>query len=90
MNKQLLNIAKELSYTVEKALGLEVKRYKTGNVKHTVLDGYEISHSQCNKILSRYSNGYYDFVSGEWSFDTTSDEYGMRIDEFFRKNGEIC
>ena len=76
-------------HAVEIALGMEVKRYKTGNVKHSVIDGYEISHTQCNKIFAKYDNQYYDFVAKEWSFPIKT-EYDERIDNFFKENGEIC
>ena len=70
------------------ALSLEVERYKTGNIKHAILDGESISNSECGRILGGYENQYFDFVSGSWSFDT-SEGYGKIIDEYFRTAGEI-
>ena len=74
---------------IEKALGLEVERYKTGNAKHVIQDGYEISNGKYNKLIGRFENHYYDFVSKSWSFNLENEEE-KRIDDFFRGNGEIC
>ena len=74
---------------IEKALGLEVERYKTGNAKHVIQDGYEISNGRYNKLIGRFENKYYDFVSKSWSFNLEGEEE-KRIDDFFRGNGEIC
>ena len=73
---------------IEKALGLKVERYKTGNAKHVVQDGYEISNSKYNRLIGRFENQYYDFVSKSWSFNLEGEEE-KRIDEFFRNNKEI-
>lgn len=74
---------------IEKALGLEVERYKTGNAKSVIQDGYEISNSKYNRLIGRFENQYYDFVSKSWSFNLEGEEE-KRIDDFFRGNGEIC
>ena len=74
---------------IEKALGLEVERYKTGNAKHVIQDGYEISNGRYNKLIGRFENKYYDFVSKSWSFNLEGEEE-KRIDDFFRNNKEIC
>ena len=74
---------------IEKALGLEVERYKTGNAKRVIQAGYEISNSKYNKLIGRFENHYYDFVSKSWSFNLEGEEEN-RIDDFFRSNGEIC
>lgn len=73
---------------IEKALGLEVERYKTGHPKHVTQGGYEISNSKYNKIINKYDNQYYDFVSKSWSF-AIDDEEAKSIDKFFRGIGEI-
>ena len=74
---------------IEKALGLEVERYKSGNAKYVTQDGYEISNSQYNRIIVRFVNQYFDFISKRWSFELKGDNE-KRIDDFFRNNGEIC
>ena len=74
---------------IEKALGLEVERYKTGNAKRVIQDGYEISNSKYNRLIGRFENQYYDFISKSWSFNLEGKEE-KRIDGFFRSNGEIC
>ena len=74
---------------IEKALGLECEKYKSGNAKHVVQDGYEISNSRYNRLIGRFENQYYDFVSKSWSFNLEGEEE-KRIDDFFRGNGEIC
>lgn len=83
---------KKRGYLSEKAicaaLSLTIERYKTGNVKHATLDGEEISNSECGRILGRFENQFFDFISGSWSFDT-SEGYGKIIDEYFRSVGEI-
>lgn len=73
---------------IEKALGLEVERYKTGNAKHVIQDGYEISNGRYNKLIGRFENKYYDFVSKSWSFNLEGEEE-KRIDDFFKNNKEI-
>ena len=73
---------------IEKALGLEVERYKTGNAKHVIQDGYEISNGRYNKLIGRFENKYYDFVSKSWSFNLEGEEE-KRIDNFFKNNKEI-
>lgn len=73
---------------IEKALGLEVERYKTGNAKHVIQDGYEISNGRYNKLIGRFENKYYDFVSKSWSFNLEGEEE-KRIDDFFKDNKEI-
>ena len=74
---------------IEKALVLEVERYKSGNAKYVTQDGYEISNSQYNRIIVRFVNQYFDFISKRWSFELKGDNE-KRIDDFFRNNGEIC
>ena len=74
---------------IEKALGLECEKYKSGNAKHVIQDGYEISNSKYNKLIGRFENQYYDFVSKSWSFNLEGEDE-KRIDDFFRSNGEIC
>ena len=69
---------------IEKALGLEVERYKTGNAKHVIQDGYEISNGRYNKLIGRFENKYYDFVSKSWSFNLEGEEE-KRIDDFFQE-----
>ena len=73
---------------IEKALGLEVERYKTGNAKHVIQDGYEISNGKYNRLIGRFENQYYDFVSKSWSFNLEGEEE-KRIDDFFKNNKEI-
>ena len=73
---------------IEKALGLEVERYKTGNANHVIQDGYEISNGRYNKLIGRFENKYYDFVSKSWSFNLEGEEE-KRIDDFFKNNKEI-
>ena len=73
---------------IEQALGLEVERYKTGNAKHVIQDGYEISNGRYNKLIGRFENKYYDFVSKSWSFNLEGEEE-KRIDDFFKNNKEI-
>ena len=73
---------------IEKALGLEVERYKTGNAKHVIQDGYEISNGRYNKLIGRFENKYYDSVSKSWSFNLEGEEE-KRIDDFFKNNKEI-
>ncbi|MGN5455782.1 MAG: hypothetical protein ACI4XN_07315 [Candidatus Kurthia intestinigallinarum] len=74
---------------IEKALGLEVERYKSGNAKYVTQDGYEISNSQYNRIIVRFVNQYFDFISKKWSFELKEDNE-KRIDDFFRNSREIC
>ena len=74
---------------IEKALGLEVEFYKSGNAKHVIQDGYEISNGRYNKLIGKFENNYYDFVSKSWSFNLEGEDE-KRIDDFFRSNGEIC
>lgn len=74
---------------IEKALGIEVEFYKSGNAKHVIQDGYEISNSRYNKLIGKFENNYYDFVSKSWSFSLEGEDE-KRIDDFFRSNGEIC
>lgn len=74
---------------IEKALGLVVDFYKSGNAKHVIQDGYEISNGRYNKLIGKFENNYYDFVSKSWSFNLEGEEE-KRIDDFFRSNGEIC
>lgn len=74
---------------IEKALGLEVEFYKSGNAKHVIQDGYEISNGKYNKLIGRFENQYYDYVSKSWSFSLEGEDE-KRIDDFFRRNGEIC
>ena len=74
---------------IEKALGIEAEKYKSGNAKHVVQDGYDISNSRYNRLIGRFENQYYDFVSKSWSFSLEGEEE-KRIDDFFRSNGEIC
>ena len=73
---------------IEKALGLEVERYKTGNAKHVIQDGYEISNGRYNKLIGRFENKYYDFVSKSWSFNLEGEEE-ERIGDFFKSNKEM-
>ena len=73
---------------IEKALGLEVERYNTGNAKHVIQDGYEISNSKYNRLIGRFENQYYDFISKSWSFNLEGEEE-KRIDDFFKNNKEI-
>ena len=73
---------------IEKALGLEVERYNTGNAKHVIQDGYEISNSKYNRLIGRFKNQYYDFISKSWSFNLEGEEE-KRIDDFFKNNKEI-
>ena len=73
---------------IEKTLGLEVEFYKSGNAKHVIQDGCEISNSRYNKLIGRFENQYYDYVSKSWSFNLEGEEE-KRIDEFFRNNKEI-
>lgn len=73
---------------IEKALGLEVEKYKTGNAKHVIQDGYEISNNKYNKLIGRFENQYYDFISKSWSFNLEGEEK-KRIDDFFKNNKEI-
>ena len=73
---------------IEKALGLKVERYKSGNAKHAAQDGCEISNSKYNRLIGRFENQYYDFVSKSWSFNLEGDEE-KRIDDFFKNNKEI-
>ena len=73
---------------IEKALGLEVERYNTGNAKHVIQDGYEISNSKYNRLIGRFENQYYDFSSKSWSFNLEGEEE-KRIDDFFKNNKEI-
>ena len=74
---------------IEKALGIECEKYKSGNAKYVVQDGYEISNSKYNRLIGRFENQYYDFVSKSWSFNLEGEEE-KRINDFFRGNGEIC
>lgn len=74
---------------IEKALGLEVEFYKSGNAKHVIQDGFEISNGRYNKLIGKFENSYYDFVSKSWSFNLEGEDE-KRIDDFFRSNGEIC
>ena len=73
---------------IEKALGLEVERYKSGNAKHAAQDGCEISNSKYNRLIGRFENQYYDFISKSWSFNLEGEEE-KRIDDFFKNNKEI-
>lgn len=73
---------------IEKALGLEVERYKTGNAKRAAQDGCEISNSRYNRLIGKFENQYYDFVSKSWSFNLEGEEE-KRIDDFFKNNKEI-
>ena len=73
---------------IEKALGLEVEKYKTGNAKHVLQDGCEISNSKYNRLIGKFENQYYDFVSKSWSFNLEGEEE-KRIDDFFKNNKEI-
>ena len=73
---------------IEKALGLEIERYKSGNAKHAAQDGCEISNSKYNRLIGRFENQYYDFVSKSWSFNLEGEEE-KRIDDFFKNNKEI-
>ena len=73
---------------IEKALGLEVEFYKSGNAKHVIQDGFEISNGRYNKLIGKFENSYYDFVSKSWSFNLEGEDE-KRIDDFFRSNGEI-
>lgn len=74
---------------IEKALGLECEKYKSGNAKHVIQDGYEISNSKYDRLIGRFENQYYDFISKSWSFSLEGEDE-KRIDDFFRGNGEIC
>ena len=65
-----------------------MERYKTGNAKHVIQDGYEISNGRYNKLIGRFENKYYDFVSKSWSFNLEGEEE-KRIDDFFKNNKEI-
>ena len=67
---------------IEKALGIEAEKYKSGNAKHVVRDGYDISNSRYNRLIGRFENQYYDFVSKSWSFSLEGEEE-KRIDDFF-------
>ena len=77
------------SEAIEKALGIEAEKYKSGNAKHVIQDGYEISNSRYNRLIGRFENQYYDYVSKSWSFSLEGEDE-KRIDDFFRRNGEIC
>ena len=74
---------------IERALGLEVEFYKSGNAKHVIQDGFEISNGRYNKLIGKFENSYYDFVSKSWSFNLEGEDE-KRIDDFFRSNEEIC
>lgn len=45
---------------IEKLIGLEYKKYNTGNIKSASLQGDEISNSRCYRILGTLDKGYYD------------------------------
>lgn len=44
-------------------LGLEVRRYKTGNISHAEFNGVEISHAEGYRMLS--SKTYIDIKTGK-------------------------
>lgn len=54
-------------------LGLEVRKYKTGNVAEAYVNGEKISNSEARRILN--SKAYYDIVEGKLHMDSKMDEY---------------
>lgn len=45
---------------IEEAIGLQYSRYNTGNISHSTLNGEEISHAQCQRILDALDKAYID------------------------------
>ena len=56
-----------------KFIGLEVRRYKTGNIKFSEIDGEEISHSEAYRILGSMDRVFFDVTTGTWDHRHTSD-----------------
>ena len=56
-----------------KFIGLEVRRYKTGNIKFSAIDGEEISHSEAYRILGSMDRVFFDVTTGTWDHRHTSD-----------------
>ena len=46
-------------------IGLDVARYKTGNISGATLDGELISNSAAGRIISALNNLYYDLGDGK-------------------------
>lgn len=47
-------------------IGLEIQRYKSGNIKHAVLEGETISNSAAFRIVNSMVKAYYNVTTGKW------------------------
>lgn len=69
-------------------IGLEVERYKTGNVCSASLDGEGISHSAAYRVMSAYSNAYIDLSTGalEGVSGSYADLFREKIQKYLKKS----
>lgn len=60
----------------EEMYGMEITRYKTGNLQTVLLDGEKISNSKAQKIISSLSDAklWYDVSTGEFQSQNLSEE----------------
>lgn len=54
-------------------LGLEVRKYKTGNVAEAYVNGEKISNSEARRILN--SKAYYDIIEDKLHMDSYMEDY---------------
>jgi len=63
-----------------KWVGLEVKRYKTGNISYAELNGEKISNSRADKIMNRLDGKlWWDVVEGAWDWKWIAEDDAEEI-----------